>query len=325
MYGKSGTEDIGTDNRQDEMTERKRAVEATFKSKDTEEWLDIWFTRPVGLLFARMFGAMGVHPNVVTVISIFLGVFAGFCWWHATMGWTILGIMMLMLANFLDSADGQLARMTGKKTLWGRLLDGFAGDLWFASIYVFLAVRLTPEPMPFGGGRAWGIWIWVLEFVSSILFHSRQAGLADYYRNIYLLFHGDSSELNDSTELAGQQRGKPWRERWFWKIWLFFYQGYTRTQERMTPCFQEFRSALRGKYGDEIPPELGREFCRRTYGLLKWTNISTFNTRAIVLYITLLVGMPWIYFIFELTVMNVIFFGMRAAHEKVCREMMEMI
>ena len=325
MYGRSGTEDIGTYNRQNGMTERKRAVEATFKSKDTEEWLDIWFTRPVGLLFARMFGAMGVHPNVVTVISIFLGVFAGFCWWHVTMGWTILGIMMLMLANFLDSADGQLARMTGKKTLWGRLLDGFAGDLWFASIYIFLAVRLTFEPMPFGGGRVWGIWIWILEFVSSILFHSRQAGLADYYRNIYLLFHGDSSELNDSTELAGQQRGTPWRERWFWKIWLFFYQGYTRTQERMTPCFQEFRSALRDKYGDEIPPELGREFCRRTYGLLKWTNISTFNTRAIVLYITLLVGMPWIYFIFELTVMNVIFFGMRAAHEKVCREMMEMI
>lgn len=304
---------------------RTRAVEATFKSRDTEEWLDIWFTRPIGLQFARLFNLLGVHPNVVTVISIFLGVFAGYCWWHTTMDWTVLGILMLMLANFLDSADGQLARMTGKKTLWGRLLDGFAGDLWFASIYIFLALRLTNEPMPLGGGRTWGIWIWVIMLVSGGVFHSRQAGLADYYRNIYLLFHGDQSELNDSTELAEQQRNTPWRERWFWKIWLFFYQGYTRTQERMTPCFQQFRAAVRGKYGNGIPPELGAEFCRRTYRLLKWTNISTFNTRAIVLYITLLVGMPWIYFIFELTVMNVIFFGMRSAHEKVCREMMEMI
>ena len=304
---------------------RRKELEATFKSRDTEEWLDIWFTRPIGLLFARFFNLFGVHPNVVTVISIFLGVFAGFCWWHTTMEWTILGIIMLMMANFLDSADGQLARMTGKKTLWGRLLDGFAGDLWFASIYIFLALRLTDEPMPLGGGRVWGIWIWVIMLVSGGVFHSRQAGLADYYRNIYLLFHGDHSELNDSRELAEQQRNTPWRERWFWKIWLFFYQGYTRTQERMTPCFQRFRAAVRGKYANGIPPELGAEFCRRTYRLLKWTNISTFNTRAIVLYITLLVGMPWIYFIFELTVMNVIFFGMRSAHEKVCREMMEMI
>ena len=304
---------------------RRKELEATFKSRDTEEWLDIWFTRPVGLQFARLFNLLGVHPNVVTIISIFLGVFAGYCWWHTTMNWTVLGILMLMLANFLDSADGQLARMTGKKTLWGRLLDGFAGDLWFASIYIFLALRLTDEPMPFCVGRTWGIWIWVIMLVSGGGFHSRQAGLADYYRNIYLLFHGDQSELNDSTELAEQQSSTPWRERWFWKIWLFFYQGYTRTQERMTPCFQKFRVAVRGKYGSQIPFELGQEFCRRTYHLLKWTNISTFNTRAIVLYVTLLIGKPWIYFVFELTVMNIIFFGMRAAHERVCREMMNMI
>ena len=43
---------------------------------------------------------------------------------------------------------------------------------------------------------------------------------------------------------------------------------------------------LRERYGSEIPADLGREFCRRTYPVLKWTNISTFNTRAIVIYIT---------------------------------------
>ncbi|MBQ0094457.1 MAG: CDP-alcohol phosphatidyltransferase family protein [Bacteroidaceae bacterium] len=299
------------------------AVEATYKSKDTEEWLDIHFTRPIGYVLARFFGALNVHPNVVTVISIFLGVFAGFCWYHTTMDWTVLGIAMLMLANFLDSADGQLARMTGKKTLWGRLLDGFAGDTWFASIYIFLVFRLMYEPMPFFDGRIWGVWIWIIEFFSSLVFHSRQASLADYYRNVYLLFHGDHAELNDSRELAAEQAVTPWKERWFWKIGLFFYTGYTRSQEKMTPQFQNFRSAVREKYGDAIPSDLGQEFCRRTFRFLKWTNISTFNTRAIVLYVTLLIGQPWIYFIFELTVMNVIFFCMRHGHEKVCREMTE--
>ncbi len=303
------------------MTENsKETLESTFKSKDTEEWLDIKFTRPIGFVIARMFRAMGVHPNVVTIISIFLGAFAGYCWWHTTMGWTLLGIAMLMLANFLDSADGQLARMTGQKTLWGRLLDGFAGDVWFFFINVFIAWRLTYVEMPFGIGQEWGIWIWI-TIVVSMFFHSRQAGLADYYRQIYLLFHADHSELNDSRELAAEQKNTPWKERWFWKIWLFFYQRYTQGQERMTPAFQQFRGKLMEKYGKTIPEQLGTEFCRRTYYLLKWTNISTFNTRAIVLYLTMLAGQPWIYFVFEIVVMNIIFVYMKSGHERVCREM----
>lgn len=307
------------------MTDRKRSIESTYKSKDTEEWLDIWFTRPIGYVLAKCFDAFGFHPNVVTIISIILGMFAGFCWWHTTMDWTVLGIIMLMLANFLDSADGQLARMTGKKTLWGRLLDGLAGDLWFITISFFLSLRLYDEPIPFAGGATWGIWVFVLFFGTGFIFHARQAGLSDYYRNIYLLFHGDHSELNDSRELASQQASTPWKKRWFWKIWLFFYQNYTRGQERMTPCFQKFYANVRGKYGNQVPLELGQEFCSRTYRLLKWTNILTFNTRAITLYIILIIGEPWLYPIFELTVMNVIWLYMRAAHEKVCREMKDLI
>lgn len=304
------------------MAKNDDALRATFKSKDTEEWLDIVFTRRVGYVIARAANAVGMHPNTITIISIFLGVLAGFCWWHDGIAWALLGVAMLMSANFLDSADGQLARMSGKKTLWGRILDGFAGDVWFASIYIFMLIRLTFAPMPWGDGQIWGIWIWVLEFFAALVSHPRQAALADYYRNVYLLFHGDNSELNDSRELAAEQKNTLWKERWFWKIWLFVYQIYTSGQERQTPSFQKFRAELALCYG-EIPQEIGQEFCRRTYHLLKWTNISTFNTRAIFLYFSMLIGQPWLYLVFEITVMNVIWLGMRHSHEKVCRDMLE--
>lgn len=306
------------------MAKNDDALRATFKSKDTEEWLDIVFTRRVGYVIARAANAVGMHPNTITIISIFLGVLAGFCWWHDGIAWALLGVAMLMSANFLDSADGQLARMSGKKTLWGRILDGFAGDVWFASIYIFMLIRLTFAPMPWGDGQIWGIWIWVLEFFAALVSHPRQAALADYYRNVYLLFHGDNSELNDSRELAAEQKNTLWKERWFWKIWLFVYQIYTSGQERQTPSFQKFRAELASRYG-EISQEIGQEFCRRTYHLLKWTNISTFNTRAIFLYFSMLIGQPWLYLVFEITVMNVIWIGMRRGHEKVCREMMKEI
>ena len=40
-----------------------------------------------------------------------------------------------------------------------------------------------------------------------------------------------------------------------------------------------------------------------------------------MLYISLLVNQPWIYPAFEITVMNGLFFYMRAKHESLCRRM----
>ena len=40
----------------------------SFKSDDTEEWLDIHFTRPIGLAFALLWKRLHVHPNTVTVM-----------------------------------------------------------------------------------------------------------------------------------------------------------------------------------------------------------------------------------------------------------------
>ncbi|MBQ7426010.1 MAG: CDP-alcohol phosphatidyltransferase family protein, partial [Prevotella sp.] len=112
----------------------KQDVQQTYKSNDTEEWLDRVFTRPIGYLWAKFFQRLGVHPNVVTVLSITIGITSAFFFAHgswrtegsAGLMLNILGILLMMWANFYDSADGQLARMTGKKTQLGRILDGAA-------------------------------------------------------------------------------------------------------------------------------------------------------------------------------------------------------
>ena len=55
----------------------KKGIEASFKSMDTEEFLDIYFNRPIGYAWALFFKKLKVHPNVVTILSIILGVGAG--------------------------------------------------------------------------------------------------------------------------------------------------------------------------------------------------------------------------------------------------------
>lgn len=289
-------------------------LEATFKSQDTEEWLDIHFTRPLGLMWANLFNRFNVHPNVVTLLSIVLGAAAGVMFYYPDLLHTVTGILLLVWANLYDSADGQLARMTGKKTMWGRVLDGFAGDVWFFAIYAAICLRLTPE---------WGIWIWLLAAASGFIFHAKQCQLADYYRNIHLYFiKGKSgSELDSSQKLRADFRALTWRKDPVSKTFLYFYGNYTRSQEMQTPAFQRFYAALRGRFGEQIPQTLRDDFRRGSLPLMKYANILTFNTRAIVLYVVMLVGQPWLYFVFEVTVMTLIYCYMRSRHEGLCREL----
>ena len=105
----------------------KEDIQKTLKSNDTEEWLDTVWTRPIGYQWARFFNALNVHPNTVTVLSMIIGVASAVFFAHGsfrTAGtegliYNIVGVLLLAWANFYDSADGQLARMTGKKTQLG--------------------------------------------------------------------------------------------------------------------------------------------------------------------------------------------------------------
>ena len=306
------------------MSIEKKGLEASFKSMDTEEFLDIHFNRPIGYVWALFFNRFGVHPNVVTILSILLGVAAGVMFYFPDMKHTITGIVLLMWANHYDSCDGQLARMTGKKTRWGRMLDGFAGDPWFISIYAAICLRLTFQPLPFGigaeHGAVWGIGIWALALLSGTLCHSRQCALADYYRNIHLFFlKGESgSELDNFKQQREIFHSLPWKRNFWWKAFLYFYGNYTRKQERMTPNFQRFYTFVQQKYGNAVPQELRDEFRRLSLPLMKYANILTFNTRAIALYVSLLIGEPWLYFVFEIVVMTALFLYMRHRHEAVC-------
>lgn len=298
-------------------------LQATFKSQDTEEWLDIHFTRPLGLLWARFFRHFHIHPNVVTILSIILGAAAGVMFYYPDMTHTVIGILLLIWANLYDSADGQLARMTGQKTRWGRILDGFAGDVWFFTIYAAICLRLQGQHIPFTDIN-WGIWIWLLAALSGFVFHGKQCQLADYYRNIHLFFiKGEQgSELDNFKKLRAELSTLTWKKDGIWMVFLYFYGNYTRSQESMTPAFQKFKARLAEKYaGGPIPQQLRDEFRAGSLPLMKYANILTFNTRAIVLYLSLLVGMPWIYFIFEIVVMNALFLYMRSRHESLCRRL----
>lgn len=101
-----------------------KGLEATLKSTDTEEWIDLLFYRPIGYRWALLFRRLGVTPNAIHHSFYLFGDSAGILFYYDDLLINIIGMCLLVWANMYDSADGQLARMTGQKSEIGRILDG---------------------------------------------------------------------------------------------------------------------------------------------------------------------------------------------------------
>lgn len=294
------------------------SYQATLKSRDTEETIDLCFYRPVGYAWACLARKLGVTPNAITIASIFLGVGAGVCFYFNNIWINLLGMFLLIWADSFDSADGQLARMTGQYSRIGRILDGLSGDLWFAAIYVAVCLREN-ETSAFFKEHTW--LIWVIAVVTGLC-HATQAAMADYYRQFHLFFlkGKEGSELESSDDLTAKYKTLSWGRNFWQKLVMTFYLNYTRSQERRTPQMQRLRRDIRRRWNGEIPASFREEFRRKSLPLMKYTNILSFNWRTIALFSAILIfSMPWLYFAFELTVLNVLLVYMMARHERICK------
>ena len=300
----------------------KEEYRGSLKSSDTEEWFDLIFYRPIGFTWAVIARKLGIHPNAITIASIFIGIGAGIAFYYNNFWINLLGMFLLIWANSYDSADGQLARMTKQYSRLGRILDGVSSDLWFLAIYIAICLRENYTSDFFMAHR----WmIWALAALAGVC-HAQQAAMADIYRQFHLFFlKGKAgSELDDAQVLWKKFHAMSWSKDFFSKLVMGFYANYTRTQERCTPQMQKLRRALREKYHSHIPKEFADRFRQLSRPLMKYTNILSFNVRSWALFISILVfRMPWIYFAFEVTVMNVLLLYMVCRHERVCRRLRE--
>lgn len=299
-------------------------LKASFKSDDTEEWLDVHFTRPIGLAFALMWKKFHVHPNTVTVIGIILGVCSGLMFYHTNLWFNVAGVLLMMFSNFCDSTDGQLARLTGQKTLVGRVLDGFSADITFFVVYVALVCRLWPQDIPFTDMQ-WGVWAFLLCALAGFGGHSPQCLLADYYRQIHLYFllGKNGSELDTSKAQRAIYDNLPKQGHLLARLFYFNYAKYCATQEKRTPAFQTFFTHVRQHYPEveSMPQDLRNDFRAGSLPLMKYTNLLTFNTRAIALYVACLVDLPYLYPLFEIIVLTAMYVYMHRSHEALCRRL----
>src|SRR5436190_16774451 len=227
-------------------------IESTFKAREVEGFLDLYFYRPIGFRLAGLFAQLKMTPAAVSLLAGTFGVIAGHLYFYRSLGINIAGMLLHVCANALDNADGQLARLTHQASRKGRIIDSVADHLGFASVYIHLTLRCA-----FAGASPA---IWFLGLGAAIS-HALQGAAADYYRAAFLYFaDGARTEIDSSSALRSDYRKLSWWDRLWDKVLLALYLNFTLQQEMLAPGLKKLTETANAVFHGRIPGWLEKRY-----------------------------------------------------------------
>lgn len=286
-------------------------IEATYKSREIEGFLDLHFYRKVGFQLARFFAWAGFSPNGVTLLGTLIGIGAGHLYFYRDLATNVLGMCLHIFANAMDNADGQLARLTNRQSPSGRVLDGIGDNLVFASVYMHLCFRFVAE----GGSRE----VWVVALLAG-LSHRLQSEAAEFCRDAYLRFAaGKLRSLELSSDLRPQYEAVTWSGHFWKKLLLKLHLGYVAEQEMLCPYLARLEETARRIFADRVPPSFRDHYRQSNRAMINFVFLFRTNTRMLLLFLLLFVGQPVWYFVVELVALNLLLVVLAYRQNAICR------
>lgn len=175
------------------------------KPREVEGILDIYLIRPLGYLVVTLVRRTPVTPNMLSVASVVAAAGAGVCYVAGGLAGALGGLAFVLLLSAFDSADGQLARATGRITDFGRTLDGLCDNFAFLCLYVGLGLSSVLNGLPLVVAIALGI--------AAGASHSLQSVSADFIRLTYLrIVVGQDGVERERPETLAERRDAAQRE-----------------------------------------------------------------------------------------------------------------
>lgn len=287
------------------------SLEATYKVRETEGVSDLFFYRKVGFQLARFCDQIGMSPVGVTLVGGLFGILAGHLYFYQSLAVNLVGIILQMVANVFDNADGQLARLQNRASRTGRILDGFIDYVVWLGIYLHLILRYV------AGGGTEAIWIVGLLAMAS---HATQSTAADYARHAYVHFAKNRRELESSASLQAEAASGLWS-----KLLLAMYANLVWRQEKMSPALTRLRDQVDRDFSHEIPDLLRSRYEDIAHPTLKWWRLFMANTRMAFLFFLLLIGQPVWFFWIEITVFNVLLIYLLSQQQKMATYCLEVL
>ena len=175
------------------------------RPRELQDHLNFHIYHPLAWQLARLLAKTPLTPNVVSVIGGLFVVAAGVVY---AQPWGVAGAMLGMLLHMswhvIDGADGDLARMTGRTSPIGEMVDGLCDYLSHIVLYLVLG-HLLSVTMGAAG------WWWML---AAGLSHLVQSNHVEVQRRQYQWWVYGTPWLRNSHGDAEVPRAKACSALW---------------------------------------------------------------------------------------------------------------
>lgn len=258
-------------------------VQSTIKLIDIEERFDLAFSRFFGLYFAKMGKFFNMTPTQVSIVSLIFGVVGGYMLFYQD-SWviTVWASVLITLAGVLDSADGQLARMTNQSTELGRFIDGSIDSL------IFIACYLSACAYYVQGEMGWSIFL--LAIPAGVVSHIFTSQIYDFYKSefLYYVAGSEGSKVKKVDELSGVSE-----ETGFWNKFLRGVEvDYTKRQWILVTRTEEMRDVYEHFAFNDDTREKFVEKYRSTFNpiMFWWALVGGTNTHRTLIMLFSIMG-----------------------------------
>lgn len=284
-----------------------RAIQRPLRPRELQDPLNHYLYHPLAWQFARALSATPITPNMVSVLGAGFVVAAGLA--YTQLAWPIsaaLGMALHMTWHVVDGADGDLARMTGRSSPIGEMVDGLCDYLSHAVLYVLLAILLA------GSGGAVSGWLaWVLVVLAGIS-HALQANHAEVQRRQYQYWVYGTPWLRNSHNAEGSATSRSWAGA--------LVSAYIGIASGMTPEALKIDAAVVAAKDDRARlDQIAAAVRSEAPPLLLLCKVLGPNPRAIVLGLSMFAGSPLWYMLYQAVVLNLLLVHSVRAHNAAAR------
>jgi hypothetical protein len=276
------------------------------RPRELEDALNHYVYHPAAWELARVLARTRVTPNQVSVVGGLSVVAAGVAYTAPAWGglaWpasALLGMALHLAWHVIDGADGDLARMTGRASPRGEMIDGLCDYASHFVLYVLLGAMLAERLGPIAWAIAWPAGI----------AHAVQSNHVEAQRRFYLYWVYGKPWLNNQRP----EGGGPFA----WLVNL-----YVRVAAGTTPEALAIDRAVTAAAGD--PERLGvlRAAIRAEAApLLRIEKALGPNSRAVVLGLSMLAtASPLPYFVYIGVLMTALLAVSIALHKRAWRRL----
>ncbi|MFM5952794.1 MAG: CDP-alcohol phosphatidyltransferase family protein [Novosphingobium sp.] len=277
------------------------------RPRELQDPLNHYLYHPLAWQLARALARTPLTPNMVSVFGGLMVVAAGLA--YTQLAWPLsaaLGMALHMSWHVIDGADGDLARLTGRSSPIGEMVDGLCDYLSHIVLYLMLGAWMAAHPdyVP-----AWFAWLIV---VLAGLSHALQANHVEVQRRQYQYWVYGTPWLRNSHSAEGSVTGRSWAGA--------LVSAYIGIASGMTPEALRIDAAVQAAQGDpDRLAEIAAAVRAEAPPLLLLCKVLGPNPRAIVLGLSMFAGTPLWYMLYQAVWLNLLLVRSVRAHNAAAR------